>query len=50
MFEFSACIVIRVAIGARVWEILVFRYAVVSCVYPVAVVSCVYPVAVLNAA
>ena len=39
---FSVCIVRRGAVGARVWEVCVFRH--------VDVVSCVHPVAVLNAA
>ena len=39
---FSVCIVMRGAVGARVWEVSVFRHA--------DVVSRVHPVAVLNSA
>ena len=43
-FVFSVCIVKRGAVGARVWEVGIFRHADVLFVY------CVHPVTVLNAA
>ena len=45
-FVFSVCIVRRGTVGARVWEVGMFRYADVVCL---CLVSCVHPVAVLNA-